>query len=88
MDAITPTKDAQVQAALSAKFLDFDQPEIHDKTINDIKQGKIKNFVVEFGVDKCQIACDLSVVEFKSLMQRSRPQRCPVQWMLVPRCSL
>ena len=62
-------------------FDDFDDQAIYDQSQLRAQEEATRNFVVEFGKGKAQIAFELGVRELQSVLDAERALETPVRWM-------
>lgn len=87
----SPTKpQAQVPEPLDLlrrKFGDFDDKDVYDNVKEKCEEENALNFVVQFGVDKAKVACNLDHNDFEALMAERNifdaGEELPVRWMYV-----
>ncbi len=76
-----------VPEALGARFKDFDKEDVYNDVVAHANIEGALNFVVQFGDDEAQVACDLSDVEIERLLAQPaelRDMRMPIRWMYAP----
>ena len=66
---------------LRAVFHDFDDPSVYENTVQKAFAASAMNFVIEFGADKAQIACDLSENQVAKLLDTRQHADMPVRWI-------
>lgn len=64
-------------------FVDFDKPSVFKWIESEAALESCQNFVVEFGHEHAQIACNLKVHDFKDLYKKPRVAEYPIRWMSV-----
>lgn len=62
-------------------FADYDDDKVFAKSEKRALDEETRNFVVEFGKDKAEIAFDLGDIEINSLLDSPRVPGLPVRWM-------
>lgn len=72
-------------SASATVFQDFDIEEVFNKAWDHVENQDSKNFVVEFSLERAQIAFDLGVDEIRELLSQELDDRKdrPVRWMYV-----
>jgi hypothetical protein len=69
------------------EFEDFDLADVYSQARTRALDPHARNFVVEFGLDKANIAFNLSHDIFKQRILEGKPAKpkgTPVRWMWVP----
>ncbi|KAJ8125665.1 hypothetical protein O1611_g7974 [Lasiodiplodia mahajangana] len=68
--------------SLSAKFEDFDDPEVFQKAVPHTENRHSQNFVVEFGPESARIAFDLDASGIEALLKSERDvKKYPIRWI-------
>lgn len=62
-------------------FADYDDTDVCSSSTRKAELGQTKNFVVDFGEQKAQIAFDLNADHLKHVLTSARPDRQPVRWI-------
>ncbi|KAH8889516.1 hypothetical protein GQ53DRAFT_842826 [Thozetella sp. PMI_491] len=70
-----------VRQGLNEKFSDFDDKAVYCKAKTEVFREDAKNFVVEFGANKCRIAWDLTAADFATLLEERGDPHCPIRWI-------
>jgi hypothetical protein len=63
------------------EFSDFDNADVYSESLERNLHDSTRNFVVEFGADKAQIAFNVSPEGVSSLLNAKRSRDLPVRWM-------
>ncbi|KAI0109554.1 hypothetical protein GGR51DRAFT_511934 [Nemania sp. FL0031] len=66
----------------TAKFEDFDDPDVFQKAIPHTENLRSQNFVVEFGPESARIAFDLDASDIEALLKSERDvKKYPIRWI-------
>ncbi|CAK7203328.1 hypothetical protein SEUCBS139899_006059 [Sporothrix eucalyptigena] len=66
---------------LSDVFRDFDDRAIYDEAVDAAFAASASNFVIQFGDNKAEIACNLHENQVVQLLGKPRPLTTPVRWI-------
>ena len=62
-------------------FENYDDEKVYAKSEVKMLSEDTRNFVVEFGKDKADIAFNVEDTEMGALLESPRPEGLPVRWM-------
>jgi hypothetical protein len=62
-------------------FADYDVEEVYEESRAFAKDPSTSNFVVEFGREQAQIAFDLDISQFQTLISKPTPEERQLRWM-------
>ena len=63
------------------RFANYDLKDVYEKSREFAKDPRTSNFVVEFGQEEAQIAFDLDIIQFQTLLSTEAPKKRPIRWM-------
>ena len=69
--------------ARNGYFENFDDEEVYERSQQRVLNESTRNFVVEFGKSKAQIAFDFENGDLQKLFESERSEEKPVRWMSV-----
>lgn len=81
MDDEDPVPLQELSSQLWSKFKDFDDEQNYTVLKEQAVQEKTKNFVVQFGADKAQIAIDLDDQQLQQFLVSKKNKEMPIRWM-------
>ena len=76
-----PVPLQELGAQLRDKFKNFDDPQNYKELKEKAVQEGTKNFVVQFGANKAQIAIDLNEKELEQFLGGKKNKEMPIRWM-------
>lgn len=76
-----PVPLQELGAQLRDKFKNFDDPQNYKELKEKAVQEGTKNFVVQFGANKAQIAIDLNEKELEQFLDGKKNKEMPIRWI-------